>query len=126
MLDDDGVEDRIALVGRQARAIDERGEDAGDRLVRGERGVIRTGRGVDGGVARDVAGDGFDVPLGEDAIGLLFHDRLVAGGLFVPVVFLDQQPVRLGLARGLSPHAHQHPFAPQFLSVKDELEIAFG
>ena len=49
-----------------------------------------------------------------------------SGGLFVLVVFLDQQPVRLGLVRRPSAHAHQHPFALQFLAMKDELEIALG
>ena len=48
VLDDDGDEDRVTLVGREARTIAERGENVGDRRVRGERRVTRTGRGVDG------------------------------------------------------------------------------
>jgi hypothetical protein len=73
-----------------------------------------------------VPGNGLDIPLGEDAVGFLLRDRLVIRALFVFVMFLDQQPVRLGFVRCLAAHAHQHPFAVQLLAMKNEFEIALG
>src|SRR5271156_3852068 len=73
-----------------------------------------------------VVGNGPDVTFGEGAVSLLVDDWLVLGGLFVLVIFLDQEPIRLSLFSRFSAHADKHPFALQFLAVKDELEIAFG
>ena len=41
-------------------------------------------------------------------------------------MLLDQQPIRLGFCRRPAAHAHQNPFAVQFLAVKNEFEVALG
>ena len=71
-------------------------------------------------------GNRVHIPLGEDAVGFLLGNWLVAGLLLVLVVFLNQQPVRLGFVGRPAAHAHQNPFAVQLLAVKHKLEVALG
>ena len=55
-----------------------------------------------------VTGNGVQITVGENTIGRLLDDRFVGRSLFVLVMFLDQEPIWLGLFSCLSTHAHQH------------------
>ncbi len=58
-------------------------------------------------------------------VGAILQEALTVTVDRLVIAVLDQQPLFLVAPLRPGLHAHQHPGAPQLLSVKRELEIAF-
>ena len=69
-------------------------------------------------------GDGVQVAMRDHAVGRFVNDGRRVGGAFELVMFLDEQPVGLGLLRSFAAHADQRPVALQLVAVQDKFETA--